>query len=311
MGRAPTICVGVPVWRGAAFVAETLDSIRRQRDARFVVAISIDGADAESEGACRPFLADPRFRLVVQSGRLGWVRNSAAVLAAAMAEGTDYACIQPHDDLMDEDYLTSLVDVAEKAPTAVTVYSDLLPFGGGSSTILTQETVAGDPVRRQLALLTKHFNAVAYRGLTRASLLGRLPSISGNAFDDFAADTVWMARLATAGDLIRVPRALYQKRYHAGNTHSAWNTWPPERKITAWKQHCVDMLAEALKVATDESARQSLLAAAERRLLQTGRRMGPCHNEIAALSQPDRRKLLDEFTMASAGLSVKPKVRPA
>ncbi len=311
MGRAPTICVGVPVWHGSAFVAETLDSIRRQRDTRFVVAISIDGADAESERACRPFLADPRFRLVVQPDRLGWVRNSAAVLAAALAEGADYACIQPHDDLMSEDYLPSLVDVAEKARTAVTVYSDLLPFGGRSSTILTQETVAGDPVRRQLALLTKHFNAVAYRGLTRTSLLSRLPAISGNACDDFAADTVWMARLATAGDLVRVPRALYQKRYHAGNTHSAWNNWPLERKITAWKQHCVDMLAEALKVASDESARRSLFAAAERRLLQTERRTGPCHNEIAALSQQGRRKLLDEFTMASAGLPIKSEVRPA
>ena len=311
MDRAPTIFVGVPVWRGSAFVAQTLDSIRRQHDVRFVVAISIDGADAESERACRPFLADPRFRLVVQPSRLGWVRNSAAVLAAALAEGTDYACIQPHDDLLDEDYLTSLVEVAENAPTAIAVYSDLVPFGGRSSATLTQETIAGDPVRRQLSLLSKHFNAVAYRGLTRTSLLRRLPAISGNAFDDFAADTVWMARLATVGDLVRVPRALYQKRYHEDNTHSAWNMWPIERKITAWKQHCLDMLAEALKIASDESARRSLFAAAERRLLQTERRMGPCHNEIAALSRPDRRKLLDEFTMASAGLSIKPKVRPA
>ncbi len=303
--------MGVPVWRGSAFVAETLESIRRQRDVRFVVAISIDGADAESERACRPFLADPRFRLVVQPSRLGWVRNSAAVLAAALAEDTDYACIQPHDDLLHEDYLTSLVEVAESTPAAAAVYSDLLSFGSQSGTILTQETVTGSPVRRQRTLLSKHFNAVAYRGLTRTSLLRRLPAISGNAFDDFAADTVWMARLATAGDLIRVPRALYQKRYHPDNTHSAWNSWPPEKKIAAWRQHCLDMLAEALEVASDESARRSLFVAAERRLLQTERRMGPCHNEIAALSQPERRKLLDEFTRASAGLSVKPKVRPA
>jgi glycosyltransferase involved in cell wall biosynthesis len=311
MSRTPTICVGVPVWRGAAFVAETLDSIRHQRDVRFVVAISIDGADEESERACHPILADPRFRIIVQADRLGWVRNSAAVLAAALVEGTDYACIQPHDDLMDEDYLASLLDEAEKHPLAAAVYSDLAPFGGKSSAILTQETVAGNPVERALALLSKHFNAVAYRGLTRTPLLRLLPAMSGNTCDDFAADTVWMARLATAGDLIRVPRALYRKRYHPENTHSGWNTWPLEKKITAWKQHCLDMHAEALRVSSGESAHRLLFAAAERRLLQTERRLGPFHREIAALGQADRRKLLDEFTRAAAGLSVRPKARPA
>ena len=56
---APLIGVGVPVWRGAAFVAETLESVLNQRGVRFKLFISIDGADADSERACLPFASDP------------------------------------------------------------------------------------------------------------------------------------------------------------------------------------------------------------------------------------------------------------
>ena len=82
---APLIGVGIPVWRGAAFVAETLKSVLNQRGVRFKLFVSIDGADADSERACLPFASDPRVRIVVQPRRLGWVKNTAAVLAGARA----------------------------------------------------------------------------------------------------------------------------------------------------------------------------------------------------------------------------------
>ena len=301
MARA-SICVGVPVWRGVAFVAETLESIRRQRDVRFVAVISVDGDDAESAIACRPFLADPRFRLVVQKSRLGWVGNTAAVLAAAIAEGPEYACVQPHDDLLEDDYLASLLETADKSPSAAAVFCDIAPFGNQLKNILSQQTVAGAPVDRLRTLLLEHFNAVAYRALTRTSMLARLAPISGNPLQDFAVDTVWMTRLATAGDLVRVPRALYRKRYHAGNTHSAWSTWPDERKIAAWMRHCLDMFAEAVSVAKNNLARRELLDAARDRLVQTGRKIGPYQSAIAALSEAERQALLHEFNMAAEPL---------
>src|SRR5262249_3936644 len=156
-------------------------------------------ADAESELACRPFLADPRVRLHVQPERLGWVRNSAAVLAEAVETGADYACIQPHDDVLAPGYLAMLVEVAEASPGAAVVYSDMEVLGSRRG-LERQPSVTGSPLGRQLALLLDHFNGVAYRGLTRVSTLARVPPIAGNAHDDFAADTVWMSRLALAGE---------------------------------------------------------------------------------------------------------------
>jgi glycosyltransferase involved in cell wall biosynthesis len=261
---APLVGVGIPVWRGTDFVAEALESVLNQRGVRFKIFVSIDGADAESERACRPFASDPRVRIVVQSQRLGWVKNTAAVLAGA-SEQAEFACVQPHDDLIDTEYLATLVDAARTHPRAAVVFSDIAAFGTREG-VMSQESVIGTPMERQLLLLTRHFNAIAYRGLNRTSALEAVPPISGNNLGNFACDTIWMARLARAGDLVRVPHVLYHKRYLPSSAHAEWATWRKWQKGFAWVQHCLDMLAEALPVATNVEERRLLIDAARGRL---------------------------------------------
>ena len=282
----PLIGVGVPVWRGAAFVAETLRSVLNQRGVRLKVIVSIDGADAGSERACQPFASDPRVQIVVQPRRLGWVKNTAAVLAAAL-EGAEFVCVQPHDDWIEPDYLSTLLDTARNCPHAAVVYSDIIAFGTIRG-VISQDSVTGTPMARQLSLLTRHYDAVAYRGLIRAFALTSLPPISGNDCGDFACDTIWMARLARAGELVRVPQALYHKRYDPTTTHAAWTNWPMEQKVAAWIQHCLDMLAEALTVASNGEDRRLLIEAARRRLVMSDTDLGPYSADIKAM--PSRRR---------------------
>jgi glycosyltransferase involved in cell wall biosynthesis len=254
------------VWRGADYVGETLESVLKQRGVDLRVSISIDGADESSAAACRPFLADRRVTLVVQSARLGWVANSSAVLAAAAASAADYACVQPHDDLLDDDYLATLVDTAEARPGAAVVYSDIQCFGSYSA-VLEQPTVAGPAMQRQLELMQQYFAAVSYRGLIRASALPSILPMIGNPYDDYYADVVWIARQALVGDLVRVPQTLYRKRYHPGNTHMRWFAWSAQRQMAAWLMHCVDMLAVALQAARTRRDRARLHRAARLRFV--------------------------------------------
>jgi GT2 family glycosyltransferase len=299
--RRAKINVGIPVWNAASFVGETLDSVLKQRDASFTIFISIDGSDLVSAKACRPFLADSRVRMTIQKQRLGWVRNSAAVLAAALADEADYACIQPHDDVLDEDYLAELLVAAESNPAAAVVYSDLLTFGyTGPECIISQPSVIGSSQERGLALLSEHYNAVAYRGLIRGSMLRKVPLISGNPFNNFAADTVWMARLARVGDLVRVPRVLYRKRYHAGNTHTRWSRWRTGYKIGAWTRHCLDMLAETLAGAPDPASRRLLHAAARERLAPETAAVGPYQALLLSMSPTRKKRMIRRFEMAAA-----------
>ena len=298
MAARPVIGVGIPVWRGAAFVAETIESVLRQRGVSLAVFISIDGADDDSAQACRPFSSDPHVRMVVRTERLGWVGNTAAVLAAALAAGVDYAAVMPHDDLIEDDYFAELLDLAEANPAAAVTYCDLRGFGT-SDRLVSQPSVIGTPSDRSLTLLRDHFNAVAYRGLTRASVLRAVPAMAGNPFDDFAADTVWMARLARAGDLVRMPRVLYRKRFHEGATHAIWSKWPESRKLQAWLRHCLDMLAEGLASTTDPHARHRLHAAARARLIQDGCTVCPYRRKILAMTPAARERMIGAFEAAA------------
>jgi glycosyltransferase involved in cell wall biosynthesis len=69
----PRITVGLPVYRGADLVPKALDCLQRQTFRNFEAIISVDGGDEETAVACRPFLADPRFRMVIHPQRLDWV----------------------------------------------------------------------------------------------------------------------------------------------------------------------------------------------------------------------------------------------
>jgi glycosyltransferase involved in cell wall biosynthesis len=302
----PLVGVGVPVWRGASFVAETLQSVLNQRGVRFKLIVSIDGADAESERACQPFTSDPRVRVLVQPSRLGWVKNTAAALAVAL-EGAEFVCVQPHDDWIEQDYLAALLDTARNRTQAAVVFSDLIAFGATIGGVISQDSVTGTPMERQLSLLTRHYDAVAYRGLIRAFALKSLPPISCNDCSDFAADTVWMGRLARAGELVRVPQALYHKRYHAHSAHAAWTTWPMERKVAAWIQHCLDMLAEALTVAACGEERRLLIEAARRRLVMSDIGLGPYAADIKAMRARRRWQMQSVF---EAGAAARPDIGP-
>jgi GT2 family glycosyltransferase len=310
MQRTRTVCVGVPVWRGADHVAETLESVRRQRGVGLTIVVSVDGDDEESVAACRPFLADPRVSLLVQPRRLGWVGNSSAVLAAAAAGGADYACLQPHDDLLDDDYLAVLLAAAEANSHAAVVYSDIQSFGT-QDTLIRQPPVAGSPFERQIDVLRNHYAAVSYRGLMRVSALRSILPMAGNPCEDFAADTVWLARQALVGNLVRVPHALYRKRYHPNNTHSRWATWSAELRMMAWSRHCLDMLAEALKASSTASERRTLHKEARTRLLhpQNGTPYRSDLHAMPPLAQAGMRSRFDAAAALRADIGPPPETR--
>jgi GT2 family glycosyltransferase len=301
MAGSGSILVGVPVWQGAEFVAATIDSILRQEGADITVLIAIDGADASSEEVLRPYLSDPRISLVIHPERLGWVGNTAFLFRSAVNRGFEFACIQPHDDMMEPGYLAALVQQAAARPTASVAYSDIKILD--SDRVITVPQVVGTPVDRQLAMLRTQFAAAAFRGLTRVSALQRLPPISGNAVGDFGVDTVWCARLATAGELVRVARPLYTKRYHARNTHGVWTTWEPERRVGAWMRHCLDMLAEALTVAETVDDRIAIGTAAVQRFLESTPPNSPYRADIAALDPATKRRLFAEFDREAAEIA--------
>jgi len=290
------VTVGVPAYRGEAFIEQALHSIQRQTHGNLTAIISLDGPEPATEALCRPFLRDSRFRLVVQPERLGWVGNINWLMTQA---GAGFWYYHQQDDLVDPDYVEVLLDHAARAPEAAVVYCDIEAFGTVSFKMF-QPSVTGDAVTRQLTLLREHHAAVAFRGLTRVEALRASGGIRVNDAESFSADTTWMASMARWGELHRVPVELYKKRYHEGNEHMRWWAWPEQQRARAWTIHCVDMLEQAMLIEATTPERRTLWLAAVERLTSAKTTAGylPVENFTAA----ERTAQLESFFERTAKL---------
>lgn len=289
MPESRRVTLGVPGYRGEAHLAESLDSIQRQTHTDLQAVISLDGPQPDLEAVCQPFLRDPRFHLVTQPQRLGWVGNLNWLIERVE---TPYWCYQQQDDVLEPTYLEALVDAAERAPEAAVVYTDLHAFGSVDM-VVVQPSVSGSPSGRQLALLYEHHAAVAFRGLTRRQALRDSGRIRDNEVDSFSSDTVWMSSIARAGELRRVPEVLYHKRLHTANEHAKWARWPDEVRARAWLVHCAQMLDEAMLAQADLDERRVLWAAVLLRL--TTARPAPFYLPDSSRTPEGRLALVTEF----------------
>lgn len=289
MRTSDEVTLGVPVYRGAEFVAETLRSIQNQTHRDLRTLISVDGPDPESEEACRPFLEDPRFRMVVQPENLGWARNISWLMDQVE---TPFWCYQQQDDLLDPRYLEVLVDHARSAPEASIVYCDIQTFGSWEATI-RQRSLTGVPFVRLLTELVERHPAVAFRGLTRLNALRGVGGVPTNELECFSCDTAWVCAAARYGEHHRVPVSLYRKRYHPASVHRKWSEWSEERRTQAWAVHCADMLEQALAIHADQAERRLLWAAAAERVVSN--RACPGYLPDSSLTRAGREELLESF----------------
>ena len=186
------VTLGVPVYRGQDHVVESLRSIQEQTHADLRVLISVDGPDERSEEACRPFLDDDRFSLVVQPENLGWVANITWLMERV---DTPYWCYQQQDDILHPRYLEALLADAARSPEAAIVYCDVQAFGD-ESVVMSQPSLTGSAFVRQLTLLAERDTSVEFRGLTRSEVLRGVGPVPSNPAGFFSVETAWVAAAA-------------------------------------------------------------------------------------------------------------------
>jgi Glycosyl transferase family 2 len=229
----PLVTIGVPVYRGADDIAVTLESVRTQTYPHLDVVISVDASDMETATVCEPFLKrDPRFRMTVQSSRLGWAGNTDWTMRQRRGE---FYLFNQHDDQTTPDYVATLVEAAARFPDASVCFAEMHSTGLRT---LVQPGVAlsGAPVERATTYLAR-LDHVPFRGLIRGSALA---STSGllladfNPLDSFGTEIRLMTELALLGEFRFVPGPIYYKRLHGKNIHLTRNKWSDHQKLLAW-----------------------------------------------------------------------------
>ena len=242
---APFVSVCVPAYGAEAFLEPTLRSLLAQDRPADEIIVSVDPAGDRTEEVARDLLSGRRARIVVQPQRLGWVGNTNAALRLARG---DHAMILPHDDLLAPAYLGACLDALAANTHAALAYSDIEVINNGNIASETAET--GAVATRAAAIMERHFAAVSWRGVfcRRRARRHLVPSF---ALGNFAADTLWVARMAVQGEMARVPEPLYRKRVKAASAHSVWYRATPEENDEMWVVHCIEMARAMLSLRPD------------------------------------------------------------
>ncbi len=283
MNDQPDLTVCVPVFNGAAFVGETLESLRRQTYPRFKVLVSVDPSNDPSLAVCGVWAAYNAFEVVGQPERLGWPGNVNWLLRRV---DTPLTCIILHDDWVAPDYLERLAARLQREAGAVVAYGDIRGFGAVNLEIV-QPSLTGDPFDRVLTFLLDRHAATEWRGVIRTDAIRRTRLLRHDA-DGFAADTLWLLELAALGEFAREPGVLYHKRYRAGSITAGWMARSPAQAALDWVDHSVACLEVALGACDwTTTQRQHLAAAAMARAVRFVHAAG--HD---ALAPPDLAALL-------------------
>lgn len=241
------VSVGMPLYKADAYLDEAVQSLLNQTHQNFEVCFSIDNNDQETVKMCKKYLKDPRFSMHIHTKHLGWLKNFEWLMKRQ--KGTYWFYFQ-QDDVLKPTYIESLLTYAEKHPEAAVTYCDIQCIGYKTN-IVHQNSILGNAFEREIDIVHEHLPVVAFRGLVRRSCIQKILKHGGlrsNSVQDFCSDTVWMARIARFGELHRVPKTLYLKRYHSHNEHSKWDTFPLRMKEKAWLIHCHNLFLESLPV---------------------------------------------------------------
>jgi GT2 family glycosyltransferase len=240
----------MPVYQGTEHVAGALRSLQEQTFRDFEVIISIDGNDQATANVCRPFLADERFRMVIQPERLDWSGNFNWLLQQPMGE---FFCYRQHDDTTAPEFFEVLLRTADARPDAAAVYCDC-QWIGGRNDLEIGPSIEGETLER-LHQFIGQLQPVAIRGLIRREAIQQAGPVRLNEFRALCESSVWVAKVLRWGGFIRVPQPLYYRLDHSGNFYKHWFDWPEERKRAMWATMFTGMLEATMPACSTSEER--------------------------------------------------------
>lgn len=209
----PLVTVGIPVFNGERFLAETVESVLAQDLEDVVVLVADNGSTDATPELCRGYARrDPRVRFLPSDRNRGAAWNYNRLVDEA---STPYFKWQAADDLIRPTFLSSCVEVLETRPDVVLAYSpaEYIDERGDHLSFVTNPRGYGEPaaagrrIRSVLGVTTQCFEVF---GVMRASALSRTSRIGAYP----ASDVVLLAELALLGRYAQVEDPLFLHRMH-------------------------------------------------------------------------------------------------
>lgn len=228
--NSPGVSIGIPVYNGEKFIGMALDSVLAQTFTDFEIVICDNASTDRTEEICREYAErDNRIRYHRNAENIGAGPNFNRVFELSTAP---YFRWLPHDDALEPNCLERTVDVLDKNPDVVLVYTEMLVVDeNGKKFWFDKKTgtygnslgleffgdppglCEGDrPEDRFLEVLKDVSACQQLISLTRRDALLK----TGLFRHYYGSDKVILADLVLVGKFAYIEDALFHKRIHSG-----------------------------------------------------------------------------------------------
>jgi glycosyltransferase involved in cell wall biosynthesis len=213
MTQTPLVAVGMPVYNGARWLREAIDSILAQTFDDFELLISDNASTDSTQSICRDYAkSDRRVRYHRNAQNVGLNNNWTLAFKRASAKYFKWASC---NDICDPRLLERCVGLLESRPDVVLCYGrtrlmlDEAPGGEPYDDDLTTDQTSACARMRHILERIQLNNAI--NGVIRAKVLAQ----SGLIGDYFSSDNVLLAELALHGHIVQLPEELFRRRMTA------------------------------------------------------------------------------------------------
>lgn len=225
----PRVSIGLPVYNGSNFLAETLDAILAQTFADFELIITDNASTDETPAICRVYAArDPRIAYHRTETNAGAAANYNWAFALARGE---YFKWSAHDDLMEPSFLACCVEALDRQPEVVLAFTRATAIDDNGDEIKQypskQMPPHSDPRSRFRTWVLDPHPVVAVFGLMRREVLAQTRLIGKYA----GSDRPLLSELALLGEFYEVPEFLFKYRIHAAQS---WGGQKSAHAQQAW-----------------------------------------------------------------------------
>jgi glycosyltransferase involved in cell wall biosynthesis len=208
----PRLSVGLPVYNGEEYLAESLDALLGQSYEDFELIISDNASTDATPDICRSYeKQDSRIRLFRQSRNLGASPNHNFVVAQAKGELFKWAS---YNDLYARDLLQRCVEALDEYPDVVLAHARTVAIDNAGEVTKAFEyplSTASPRTPERFASMLFGSGGDDFYGVIRTSILRRIRPHGSYHH----ADRTIITELSLYGPFYQVPEWLYFRREHA------------------------------------------------------------------------------------------------
>ncbi len=219
--NTPRLSIGLPVYNGERFLAESIECMLNQTFSDFEFIISDNASTDGTEEICRKYAAQDRrinYLRNIENKGASWNFNRVVELA----RGPLYKWMAD-DDLYDNTFLEKCIDALDHHPDVVLAYpkSDMIDENGDFIKSLNYnfEGMSEKPWVRFRRQITESHGCVHVFGVLRTDIFRATPLLANYV----GSDRVLLALLSLYGKFYEVPEHLFFHREHARRSVRAYS----------------------------------------------------------------------------------------